>query len=116
MMLRALFAILAVSVLSILPHPAAAAELPTADGYRGIWYMNTPTKNEYVYKYAGGYATYPQQHAPIAIYAKAVDKTFFVFGGTTDPTNKTPNLLYMLGVYDHASGTFCKPRVLLDKK
>lgn len=116
MLSRALIAVSLCCAFSPLVRPAVAAELLTADGYRGIWYMNTPTKNEYVYKYAGGYATYPQQHAPIAIYAKAVDKTFFVFGGTTDPQNQSPSLLYMLGVFDHASGTFCKPRILLDKK
>ena len=43
--------------------------------------MNQPTKDEHKFKYSGGTATYPQQHAPIAIYAKAADKTFFVFGG-----------------------------------
>src|SRR5689334_14018082 len=53
------------------------------DGYRGIWYMNQPTKDEYKFKYSGGMATYPQQHAPIAIYSKKADKTFFVYGGTT---------------------------------
>jgi len=34
-------------------------------GYRGIWYQ-IPGKDG-VPKYAGGFATYPQQHAPIAI-------------------------------------------------
>ena len=34
-----------------------------ADGYRGIWYSNQPTGDEYVYKYSGGLATYPQQHS-----------------------------------------------------
>jgi hypothetical protein len=32
------------------------------DGYRGIWYFNQPSHDEYVYKYSGGFATYPQQH------------------------------------------------------
>src|SRR4051812_21297190 len=53
------------------------------DGYRGIWYYNQPSHDEYKYKYSGGFATYPQQHEPIAIYAPAVKKTFFVYGGTT---------------------------------
>jgi hypothetical protein len=59
---------------------AALAEekpLPQETGYRGIWYMNQPTKDEYRYKYSGGFATYPQQHEPIAIYSKAANKTFF---------------------------------------
>src|SRR5262245_31307962 len=50
--------------------PAEAEALPRADGYSGIWYMNQLSKDKYVYKYSGGMATYPQQHAPIAIYAK----------------------------------------------
>src|SRR5688572_29024484 len=40
-----------------------------ADGYRGIWYMNQPVPTAHRYKYSGGFATYPQQHVPIAIYA-----------------------------------------------
>ena len=40
--------------------------LPKDDGYRGIWYMNQPVKGPYAYKYSGGFATYPQQHVPIA--------------------------------------------------
>src|SRR5262245_51969601 len=57
--------------------------LPTDDGYHGIWYMNQPSKDEYKYKYSGGFATYPQQHMPIAIYSKKANKTFFCYGGTT---------------------------------
>jgi hypothetical protein len=98
------------------PPTARADELPVADGYRGVWYMNMPTKNEWAFKYSGGFATYPQQHVPIALYAKAVDKTFLVFGGTTDPGNLKPSLLMTVGVYDHKAGTFARPRVLLDKQ
>src|ERR1041385_3031750 len=71
------------------PKAAKAATPPddlttvVGDGYRGIWYMNQPVKDEYHYKYSGGFATYPQQHVPIAIYSKAANKTFFVYGGTT---------------------------------
>ena len=63
--------------------PAKADDLSTVvgDGYRGIWYMNQPVKDEYRYKYSGGFGTYPQQHVPIAIYVAAQQKTFFVFGG-----------------------------------
>ena len=31
--------------------------------------MNEKVGGEYVYKYSGGFATYPQWHAPIAIHA-----------------------------------------------
>jgi len=50
------------------------------DGYRGIWYYNQPSKDEYHYKYSGGFATYPQQMLPYAFYAKEDSsriKTFF---------------------------------------
>ena len=42
--------------------PAAAPGsgiLGVDDGYRGIWYFNQPTKDEYKFKYSGGMATYP---------------------------------------------------------
>ncbi len=58
--------------------PMTGGKLQPEDGYRGIWYYNQATKDEYKFKYSGGFATYPQQHAPIAIYCKEVDKTFFV--------------------------------------
>ena len=87
--------------------------LPADDGYRGIWYMNQPSKDEYKYKYSGGYATYPQQHIPIAIYSKEADKTFFVYGGTVKGKQE---LLHMVSYYDHATGTVPRPRILLNKK
>ncbi len=51
-----------------------------ADGFRGIWYMNQPSNDEYVYKYSGGLGTYCAKHKPFAIYAARVNKTFFCFG------------------------------------
>ncbi|MCU0228426.1 MAG: hypothetical protein MUF01_12380 [Bryobacterales bacterium] len=57
--------------------PPAPGAHPLADGYEGIWYFNQPSKDEFVYKYSGGFATYPQQFSPIAIYRKEVNKTFF---------------------------------------
>src|SRR5438094_465600 len=93
----------------------AEESLPKADGYRGIWYSNTATKDEYKFKYSGGFATYPQQHIPIAIYAKEVNKTFFVFGGTTDAENHKPQLLHMVSYFDHATGTVPRPTILLNK-
>lgn len=89
-----------------------ADRLPTEDGYRGIWYANQPSRDQYRYKYSGGMATYPQQHAPIAIYAPAVQKTFFVYGGTAAGA---PHLLHMISYYDHRTGTVPRPRRLLDK-
>lgn len=97
--------------------PLHAAELATDDGFRGIWYANQPTKDEYRYKYSGGMATYPQQHAPIAIYSAAANKTFFVYGGTTarSATDKQ-QLLHMISYFDHATGEVARPRILLNKK
>ncbi len=90
-----------------------AATLPTADGYRGIWYMNQPTKDEFVYKYSGGFATYPQQQSPIAIYSKTANKTFFVYGGVERGKNE---LLHMVSYYDHKTGLVPRPTILLNKK
>jgi hypothetical protein len=57
--------------------------------------------------------TYPQQHLPIAIYAPAVNKTFFVYGGS--PRDER-TCLHMVSYFDHATGTVPRPRILLDKK
>jgi hypothetical protein len=99
-----------ISVFIGAPSVANDNSLPTADGYRGIWYRN-PAKGEI--KYSGGMATYPQQIRPFAIYRKEVNKTFFTYGGT-DETNST--LLHMVSYYDHATGTVPRPRIVMDKK
>lgn len=92
---------------------AGAGEYAKADGYRGIWYFNQETKDEYVYKYSGGLGTYCADHIPLAIYAPAAEKTFFVFGGR--PADK--NTLYeMISYYDHRTGLVPKPTILIDKK
>lgn len=91
---------------------AGAGGLPTAEGYNGIWYSNQPTGDEFVYKYSGGMATYPQQQSPIAVYAKAVHRTFFCYGGA--PPGKQ-DLLYMVSYYDHKTRTVPRPRILMRK-
>ncbi|HEV57334.1 MAG TPA: hypothetical protein ENN87_07530 [Phycisphaerales bacterium] len=85
-----------------------------ADGYRGIWYMNQPSNDEYVYKYSGGLGTYCAKHRPFAVYRPQVDKTFFCYGGATaeDPRH----LLHMVSYYDHKTGCVPRPTVLLDKQ
>jgi len=85
-----------------------------ADGYRGIWYMNQPSGDEYVYKYSGGLGTYCAKHKPFAVYCKKVDKTFFCYGGTTTDSNR--KLLHMVSYYDHKTGMVPHPTILLDKK
>jgi hypothetical protein len=97
--------------------PMTGGKLPADDGYRGIWYYNQPIKNEYKFKYSGGFATYPYQHVPIAIYCKEVDKTFFVYGGTTARTaTEKQELLHMVSYYDHKTGKVPRPRILLNKR
>ena len=92
----------------------APAELLNAkdDGYRGIWYYNQRQDNEYVYKYSGGLGTYCAKHIPFAVYAKAVDKTFFCYGGRPKERNI---LLHMVSWYDHKTGTVPRPTILLNK-
>lgn len=85
-----------------------------ADGYRGIWYMNQPSHDEYVYKYSGGLGTYCAKHKPFAIYCPEVNRTFFCYGGTTADSNR--RLLHMVSYFDHATGTVPRPTVLLDKQ
>ncbi len=88
-----------------------------ADGYRGIWYMNQPLKNEHRYKYSGGFATYPQQHAPIAIHVPSQRKTFFVFGGSAGRiSERNDELQHLVSYYDHATGTVPRPVRLLQKR
>ena len=103
------------------------------DGYRGIWYMNQPSHDEYVFKYSGGLATYCAKHRPFAIYCPKVDKTFFCYGGTTPESHKRYTeeelrdghsfererdgfLLHMVSYYDHRTGQVPRPTVLLDKR
>jgi hypothetical protein len=83
-----------------------------SDGYHGIWYMNQPLDNEYKYKYSGGLGTYPQQHNPLAVYSKEVNKTFFCYGGTDE---KNSTLYYMASYYDHATGELARPTLVMNK-
>lgn len=82
------------------------------DGYRGIWF----TLNQFSKwgdKYSGGLGTYTADHMPLAIYAPAADKTFFVYGGTTSQSDRY--LLCMIGTFNHADGTVNRPVVVHDK-
>ena len=90
-----------------------AAAQPKDDGYRGIWYANQPSKDEYRFKYSGGFATYPQQQLPCAVYAKEAGKTFFCYGGRSREKNE---LLHMVSFFDHATGQVPRPTILLNKK
>ena len=81
-------------------------------GYRPIWF-ELNQKYEYGDKYSGALGTYTAKHHPLAIYADAVNKTFFVYGGTKSADSK--HLLCMIGEYDHGSGLVSQPMVVCDK-
>jgi hypothetical protein len=82
-------------------------------GYRGLWF-ELNQKYEYGDKYSGALGTYTAKHVPLAIYAEEVDKTFFVYGGTTKEDKKY--LLCMIGVFNHMTGMVSKPTVVYDKQ
>jgi hypothetical protein len=84
-----------------------------AGGFRGIWYMNQPSNDKYVYKYSGGLGTYCAKHQPFAIYSEEADKTFFCFGGT-DEENST--LYHNVSYFNHATGEVANPTIVLDKE
>lgn len=84
-----------------------------SDGYKGIWFT-LGQFSEYGDKYSGGLGTYTANHIPIAIYSKEVQKTFFVYGGTTAQDQR--HLLIMISYYDHQKKVVPKPVVVLDKQ
>jgi hypothetical protein len=83
------------------------------DGYKAIWF-ELNQKYEFGDKYSGALGTYTAKHVPLAIYAKEVDKTFFVYGGTSAENQR--HLLCMIGEFDHKTGMVSKPTVVYDKK
>ena len=87
---------------------------PRDTGYRGIWYMNQPSGDEYVYKYSGGLGTYCAKHKPFAVYCPQVNKTFFCYGGATRDNNR--KLIHMVSYFDHKTQMVPRPTILLDKK
>ncbi len=91
---------------------ASVKKSATVDGYRGIWFT-LGQESEYGDKYSGGLGTYTMKHIPMAAYAPAVDRTYFVYGGTPSSTKKY--LQCMIGCYDHKTGKLQKPRVVYDK-
>jgi len=95
----------------------AHENLETVQVPRGAQRACGPERRQGIrYKYSGGLATYPQQQEPIAIYCPPVEKTFFVYGGTTARTaGDRQELLHMISCYDHRTGTVPRPRILLNK-
>ncbi len=87
------------------------APAPRAAGYRGIWFTLGQV-SEYGDKYSGGLGTYTANHNPLAVYAPAVAKTFFVYGGS--PTGER-RLQCMIGCFDHRTGRVERPVIVHDK-
>lgn len=108
-------AVLLVFLLLTLHHRSLGQELSNqkADGYKGIWFT-LGQFSDFGDKYSGGLGTYTAKHIPLSIYAEEVDKTFFVYGGTTGPEDRY--LLCMVGSFDHASKKVSRPTVVYDKK
>ena len=84
----------------------------TIPGYKGIWFT-LGQFSKYGDKYSGGLGTYTAHHMPMAMYAPAVNKTFFVYGGTTGADDKY--LLCMIGSFDHKRQAVSLPVVVHDK-
>ena len=82
------------------------------NGYRGIWFT-LGQRSAYGDKYSGGLGTYTAKHCPLAIYASEVNKTFFVYGGTTIENER--HLLCMIGEFNHEDSTLSKPVIVYDK-
>lgn len=97
----------------IRPNQKAEPLTGTVNGYKGIWFTLGQEKPEYGDKYSGGFATYTCKHIPLAVYSKDADKTFFVYGGTTEANQRY--LLCMAGCFDHRTGKLRKPVIVHDK-
>lgn len=81
------------------------------DGYRGIWFT-LGQFSEFGDKYSGGLGTYTANHVPMAVYAPAVDKTFFTYGGRAKGDQ---HLRILVSFFDHKTGQVPRPRIVHDK-
>lgn len=100
------------SVLLLTITSVSIAQNKKVDGYKGIWFT-LGQFSQYGDKYSGGLGTYTSSHVPIAIYSRAANKTFFVYGGTTAAAEK--HLLIMISYFDHKSQMVPKPVIVYDK-
>jgi hypothetical protein len=108
MLIRFILVFLALVTVGFSGEPSPA---PRAAGYRGIWFT-LGQMTEYGDKYSGGLGTYTANHNPLAVYDAAVDKTFFVYGGS--PAGER-SLLCLIGSYDHGTGKVARPWIVHDK-
>ena len=100
------------SVLLFIGSGNADAQNSKANDYKGIWFTMGQF-SDYGDKYSGGLGTYTANHIPVAIYSPKVNKTFFVYGGTTQKNEK--HLLIMISYYDHQKRVVPKPVIVYDK-
>jgi hypothetical protein len=107
---NAFISIMAISLLLL--SQVLRAQNQTENGYRGLWSASVKSP-EYGYKYSGGLGTSSAQHNPVAIYAAKADKTFFVYGGTTNEAES--HLQIMVSYFDHKTGMVPKPVIVCDK-
>lgn len=107
-----------------MPDPETQAAFCREEpAFRGIWHGQPAFFPEYGPKYGGGLATYPYQTRPMAVYAEAVETTFFCWGGTTpesDPAERFWDfgpgaLLQMVAAYDHRTQSLSTPVCVFDK-
>ena len=85
-----------------------------ASGYNGIWFTLGQFDSQYGDKYSGGLGTYTAKHVPLAVYAPAADKTFFVYGGRSEGA-APHHLLSMASYFDHGSGLVPRPTIVHTK-
>ncbi|MFW5835477.1 MAG: BNR-4 repeat-containing protein, partial [bacterium] len=92
-------------------------------GYRGIWFQlgfiermeAEGYKGGYGDKYSGGLSfAWSHTVSPMAIYVPEADKTFFVYGGTTEPHDNY--LMVMASYYDHAKHLVPRPTIVRDQR
>ena len=70
---------------------------------------------EYGDEYSGGLRLcFSHTLIPMAVYAPKVDKTFFVYGGTTGPEDRY--LLAMASYYDHKRHRVPRPTIVRDQR
>ena len=87
----------------------------TVPGYRGIWFTLGQMQGAYGDKYSGGLAfSWSHTLTPMAVHAPEVNKTFFVYGGTTGPEDRY--LLTMASYYDHAHHRVPRPAIVRDQR
>ncbi len=99
-------------LLFVLQSACVFSQNKTVDGYRGIWFTLNQFST-YGDKYSGGLGTYTSSHIPVAVYAPAVKKTFFVYGGTTSADER--HLLIMISYFDHVKKRVPLPVIVYDK-